>query len=157
MDFSLCPDVRIAAPEDEEELLRLMRVACEEDGQHSMNEAKVRDMVRLHFDKRGGLIGVIGDKGGPLKGYLLMVVMEVWYSLEHQVQELSLFVAPEHRKSSYAKQLMAFGKRTADGLNLDLTIGVLSNSRTEAKVRLYERQFPKVGAFFVYKPEIGAT
>jgi GNAT superfamily N-acetyltransferase len=152
MNFADCPDVRIAAEEDEAELLRLMRLACAEDAQHPINEDKVRDVIRLHFDKRGGLIGVIGEKGGELCAYILMVVNEVWYSSEHHVQELSLFVAPDRRKSNYAKQLMAFGKHTAKGLHLDLTIGVLSNSRTEAKVRLYARQFPQCGAFFVYRP-----
>lgn len=152
MSFDNCPDVRIAVPEDEPELLRLMRLACEEDAQHVISEEKVRAVVRLHFEKRGGMIGVVGDKGGELKGYLLMVVTPVWYSDEHQIQELSLFVAPEHRKSSYAKQFMAFGKCVAEGLHLDLTIGVFSNSRTEAKVRLYGRQFQQAGAFFMYKP-----
>lgn len=153
MNFSDCPDVRIAALEDAPEIMRLMRLACAEDAQHPINEEKVAAVVRLHFDKRGGMIGVIGNKGEEIKAYILMVINEVWYSLEHHVQELSLFVAPEHRKSNYAKQLMAFGKRTAEGLNLDLTIGVLSNSRTEAKVRLYQRQFKQAGAFFVYRGE----
>jgi len=47
---------------------------------------------------------------------------------------------------------MAFAKHVSESLNLDLTIGVLSNARTEAKVRLYQRQFPQKGAFFVYSP-----
>ena len=35
-------------------------------------------------------------------------------------------------------------------------IGVLSNHRTEAKVRLYERQFGKPsGAFFLYNARTG--
>jgi len=35
-------------------------------------------------------------------------------------------------------------------MNLPLILGVVSNYRTEAKVKLYERQFPKAGAFFMY-------
>ena len=152
-DFSDCPDVRIASPEDEADLMRLMRIACEEDGQHSINEDKVHNVIRLHYEKRGGIIGVVGDKGGELKAYIVMVVAEVWYSSEWHIQELSLFVAPKHRKSNFAKQLMAFSKRTSESLKLDLTIGVLSNERTAAKVRLYQRQFPQKGAFFVWHPE----
>ena len=150
LNFSECPDVRIAVPEDEAELLRLMQLACEEDAQHPIDLEKVRAMVHTHFEKRGGMIGVVGEKVGELRGYILMIVIPIWFSEDCQVQELSLFVAPDHRKTSYAKQLMNFAKKTADGVGLDLTIGVFSNSRTEAKVRLYERTFAKAGAFFMY-------
>lgn len=152
MKFDNCPDVRIADIADEPELMRLTRLACAEDGQHSYNPDKVNAFLKLHFEKRGGIIGVIGDKGGELKAYLLMMVTEVWYSSDYHVQELSLFVAPAHRRSNYAKQLMVFAKKTSEALNLDLTIGVLSNERTEPKVRLYKRQFPIKGAFFVWHP-----
>lgn len=149
-DFSDCPDVRLASPEDETELLRLMRIACEEDAQHPINEDKVRAVIHLHFSKRGGLIGVIGDKNSELKGYVLMCVVPVWYSDDYQLQEFSLFVSPDYRKSTYAKQLMSFAKKASDGLAIDLMIGVLSTERTAAKVRLYQRQFKTAGAFFVY-------
>ncbi len=152
MDFSGCPDVRIATPEDEDALISLMRIACEEDAQHPINEDKVRSVVRLNFDKRGGLIGVVGNKHDELKGYVLLCVVPVWYSDDWQLQEFSLFVSPDHRKSNYAKQLMTFAKRASDGLNLDLVIGVLSTERTEAKCRLYARQFKTIGAFFTHKP-----
>ena len=151
-DFTDCPDVRLAVLEDLPELMRVTRLACEEDGQHSYDARKVLEMMRLHFEKRGGVIAVVGDKGGELKAYLLMVVSPVWYSQEFQLQELSLFVTPEHRRSTYAKQLMAFSKQTSEALKLDLTIGVLSTSRTAAKVRLYQRQFPTAGAYFIYTP-----
>jgi GNAT superfamily N-acetyltransferase len=147
--FDDCPDVRIASKDDEDSLLALMRVACEEDGQHSFNEDKVRAMLGRHFEKRGGMVGVVGDSDN-LRAYILLIIDEVWYSSDWQITELSLFVSPEHRKSSYAKQLMAFSKKMAEGLGLDLTIGVLSNQRTEAKVRLYRRQFREAGAFFLY-------
>ena len=152
MTFDACQDVRVALVDDMPEILRLTRIACSEDAQHSYNEDKVVAVLHLHFDRRGGMVGVIGEPGGELKAYLIMCVSEVWYSSDLHVQELSLFVAPEHRRSNFAKQLMAFSKRTSDLLNLDLTIGVLSTERTEAKVRLYERQFPKCGAFFIYRP-----
>lgn len=148
MNFDTCPDVQVADPQDEDNLIKLMRLACEEDAQHAMNEEKVRSIIRPRLHQQGGLIGVIG--GEELEAYVLLITQEVWYSTDFQLQELSLFVHPDHRRSNYAKQLMAFAKRVADGLGVDLTIGVLSNHRTEAKVRLYERQFKKAGAFFMY-------
>lgn len=150
-DFDNCKDVRLATVEDVPNLMDLMRTACGEDGQHPIDEEKVFAMVQRYLHKGGALIVVIGEVGKPV-AYLLMVVDQIWYSTDYQLLELSLFVHPDHRRSDYAKQLMAFSKQASEGLDLDLTIGVLSNERTEAKVRLYKRQFKQVGAFFVYHP-----
>lgn len=150
-DFKNCENVRLAVPEDVPELMNLMRTACGEDGQHPIDEEKVYAMVRRYLDKGGALIAVIGEVGKPV-AYLIMVIDQIWYSTDYQLLELSLFVHPDHRRSNYAKQLMAFSKQASHGLDLDLTIGVLSNDRTAAKVRLYQRQFNQVGAFFVYHP-----
>jgi len=83
-----------------------------------------------------------------------MVLDEIWYAKPGTMQllELSLFVHPDYRRSERAKQLMQFSKQASEGLSLDLTIGVFSNSRTEAKIRLYQRQFRQVGAYFMYRP-----
>jgi GNAT superfamily N-acetyltransferase len=156
MDFNNCPDVRLAVPEDLPGILELMRVACSEDAQHPMDEDKVFAMVRRYFDQMGALIAVIGDVGAPT-AYLLMVVDPIWFSQDYQLLELSLFVHPDYRKSDRAKQLMQFSKQASEGLNLDLTIGVLSTERTEAKVRLYQRQFKTAGAYFVYRPSSANT
>jgi hypothetical protein len=153
VDFSGCPDVRLAVPDDLPELLELMRVACKEDAQHEMDEERVLHMLRRYYDKQGAIIAVIGEEGKP-EAYLLMVLDEIWYAKPGTMQllELSLFVHPDYRKSDRAKQLMQFSKQASEGLALDLTIGVFSNSRTEAKIRLYQRQFNQVGAYFMYRP-----
>ena len=153
MEFTKCSDVRLAELDDLPNLMAITKTACEEDGQHSYDPEKVLNMLRRYFDKAGGLVAVIGEKGKPLKGYLIMIIDEVWYSKETQLLELSLFVHPDHRKSTYARQLMEFSKQASNGLKMDLTIGVMSTSRTEAKVRLYQRQFPQVGCYFVYRPQ----
>lgn len=152
MDFKDCPDVRLAEPEDFPSLMELCKQACTEESPYTFCEEKVYWMLRRHFDKQGGVIAVIGEKGEPLKGYLFMIVDGIWFSLDSQLLELSLYIHPDHRKSSYAKQLMAFSKQASDGLQLNLTIGVFSTVRTDAKVRLYKRQFTPVGAFFKYTP-----
>ncbi len=49
--------------------------------------------------------------------------------------------------------VLAWPKWTAKRLDMKLMIGVLSNERTAAKVRLYERVFGKpAGAFWLYSP-----
>ena len=150
-DFKNCKDVRLASSEDVDGLMDLLRLACAEDGQHPLDESKLVNVIEGYFRKAGVLIVVIGEVGHPV-AYLLMVIDQVWYSNDYQLLELSLFVHPDHRRSDYAKQLMAFSKQASDGLDLNLTIGVLSNERTAAKVRLYQRQFNQAGAFFTYHP-----
>jgi hypothetical protein len=153
MDFSDCPDVRVAEGEDFPHVMELTRLAHEEIGVHSYSENKVLNVVLLHFEKCGGLIGVIGEKGMPLKGYILMAIDSPWYSDDHILTEMNTFVRPEHRKSTYAKQLLAFSKHASNALNLCLSIGILSNERTAAKVRLYQRQFSFGGSFFIHHPQ----
>lgn len=150
MELKNCPDVRLAELDDLPELMRLTKIACSEDAQHTYDAEKVLGVLRLHFEKRGGVVGVIGEKGKELKAYIIMQIAPIWYSNEWQLLELSLFVSPDYRKSTYAKQLMSFSKQAAKILDLDLTIGVFSNERTAAKVRLYQRQFKQVGAYFMY-------
>ena len=64
--------------------------------------------------------------------------------------ELFNFVRTEHRKSDYAARLIAYAKMCSDKMGLPLMMGILSNHRTEQKIRLYERQLEKAGAYFVY-------
>jgi GNAT superfamily N-acetyltransferase len=84
---------------------------------------------------------------------MILLIDQVWFSDDKQILELVNFVHPEHRRSNYAKTLVEYAKHCSDATGLDLTIGVLSNVRMEAKVKLYERQLPKAGAFFVYSPK----
>ena len=151
MEFDHCPDVRLAAPEDFWGVVELIKDAGKEDAQHPVNPEKVVAMLSRYYEKQGVLLAVIGEIGKPV-AYCLSLLDPIWYSDDWQILELSLFVSKDHRKSTYAKQLMGFMKAASEGLGLDLTIGVLSNERTEAKIRLYKRQYRQAGAYFSYHP-----
>jgi len=151
-DFTNCPDVRLAEPDDLPGIMLLMEQACSEDAQHQMDRDKVLAMVMRHYNKQGAMIAVIGEIGFPV-AYCLSVIEPLWYSSEFQLLELSLFCHPDHRKSDRSKQLMNFMKQASEGLSIDLTIGVFHNERTDAKIRLYRRQFGnQIGAYFCYSP-----
>ena len=153
LTFDDCPDVRLALPEDFQGIISLMKKAAAEDSQHCVNDEKVIAMVMRYYNQQGALLAVIGDIGQPV-AYVLSVIDFIWYSDDAQLLELSLFVDENHRKSTYAKQLMIFAKKAAEGLSLDLTIGVFHNQRTDAKIRLYRRQFgEQIGAYFMYRPQ----
>jgi hypothetical protein len=117
---------------------------------------KVLEQIWAALNRDRGLCGVIGPTGGQVEGAILLRITDLWYSDVPVLEEKGLFLAPEFRsaKGGRARRLCEFAKVAADTLGIPLIIGVLSNSRTEAKVRLYKRQFGEpTGAFFLY----GAT
>lgn len=142
--------VRVATPGDEEGLMALCRLLHAENGLFPMDEDLVREMLWRAFDRQGGTIGVIGPRDA-LQGMIAIMISRFWYSKQPYLEELFNFVHPEHRRSAHAKALIAFSRRCADEIGIPLLIGVVSNLRTEAKVKLYERQLGKpAGAFFLY-------
>ena len=147
------PRIRLAKPEDEEEILHICKILHAENGLCSMSSEKVKNRIRECTEQRGGIIGVIGDPG-KIEAIVCLVINQQWYSNDWILDEQFAFVLPNHRRSSNAKELIIFSKACARELKLPLVIGVLSTERTEAKVRLYERQLgAPSGAYFI----VGAT
>lgn len=156
MTLITCP-VRKANAGDEAELMEICRSLHVENGLFTMSEDKVSGMLRRAFTKQGAIIGIIRpDKA--IEGAIYLIISDYWYSDDWHLSELFSYVPPAYRKSNHAKELINFAKRCADEIPLPLIIGVISNQRTEAKVRLYERKFDKAaGAFFVYGARSGIT
>jgi len=150
--------IRIAVPEDLDEIMSIATMACEENGFLNPNPAKLAAEIWPALHQDHGICGVIGQPGGAIEGVVLLRIGTMWYSDSLVVEEKAIFIHPDFRsaKGGRAKKLCEFSKRVSDTLGIPLIIGVLSNSRTEAKVRMYERQFGKPsGAFFLYKAETG--
>ena len=117
-----------------------------------MEESKVRAMIRRGTRKEGGVIGVIDGKNGA-EATVGMVLSQWWYSSSWHMEEVWNFVHPDHRHSGHAKHLISFAKWTADKLSVPLIMGILTRDRVAAKIRLYQREIPQVGALFLH----GAT
>jgi len=151
--------VRIGTPEDVHPMMELALQACEENGFVDPNPQKLLAEIWPALNLDHGLVGIIQDGGGELEGAILLRVGPMWYSDANVLEERAIFIHPNYRsaKGGRARRLCEFSKKTADTLGIPLMIGVLSNHRTEAKVRLYERQFGKPsGAFFLYNARTGA-
>lgn len=151
-------DVRLATPIDEEPLLELCMRAWDENGMLNVNPEKVRAEIRPALYLWEGMCGIIGKPGEPIEGMVLLKLGQMWYADEWILEEKAIFIDPEYRsaKGGRARRLCEFSKRVADGLGIPLIIGVISNIRTAAKVKLYERQFgPPAGAFFLYGTHTG--
>lgn len=144
------PQVRTALPADEEEVMAMCRMLHAENGLFDMSETRVRGVIKMALDRQGGVLGVIGP-AGHIEAMIYMLISQIWHSDQWHLEELFSYCRPEYRKSNNAKLLIQFAKRCSDELDLPLIIGVISNDRTEQKVRLYQRQFGKPhGAFFVH-------
>lgn len=150
--------VRKAVPQDRDSIWDLFRLLHEENGVFTLSEHKINYLLDriLHPEKIGesdpgirGFMGVIGPVG-KLEGLLVMVLGSFWYSDDIIFEEYANFVHPEHRKSNHAKALLAYSRHMADNVQIPLVIGIISNLRTAAKVRLYRRQLPEAGSFFLY-------
>ena len=155
MDLS---PLRIGTANDVHDIMELAMSANEENGFIKATPEKMLHEIYASLTLNRGLMGIIGEPGKPAEGAVLLRLGEMWYSTEPVVEEKAIFIRPEHRsaKGGRARRLCEFSKSVADGLGIPLIIGVLSNHRTEGKIRLYERQFGKpAGAFFLYGAETG--
>jgi hypothetical protein len=150
--------VRIGVPEDVHPMMDLALKACDENGFVDPNPEKLLAEIWPALNLHDGIVGIIQDEGDRLEGAILLRIGKMWYSDASVIEEKAIFIHPDYRsaKGGRARRLCEFSKQAADTLGLPLVIGVLSNHRTEAKVRLYERQFGKPsGAFFLYNATTG--
>lgn len=143
--------VRLATPADEDGIFELCCLIHSETAHSPMNPDRVREHIQSALRREGGILCVIGEPG-DLRACLYLTLMPIWYSDDWQLVELFNFVHPDHRRSTHARDLIEYAKRCADELGVMLMIGVTTNVRMEAKVRLYDRLLPRAGAYFLYKP-----
>lgn len=144
--------VRKATAQDEEDILDLCRQNHSENGQFSLAPSKLQDMVSRAFNRSGAIIGVVGPSH-RIEGAILLLISQFWYTDDWCLEEVFNYVRPEYRRSTHAKDMISFGKRCSDELNIPLVIGVVSNERTRAKIELYRRQLGEpVGGYFLHRP-----
>jgi hypothetical protein len=149
--------IRVGAPDDVHEVMDLALTACEENAFVEPNPTRLLGDIWPALNLDRGIMGLIGPQTA-LEGLVLLRIGKMWYSDEDVVEEKAIFIYPEFRnaKGGRARRLCEFSKKVADSLEIPLIIGVLSNHRTAAKVKLYERQFgPSAGAFFLYNAKTG--
>ena len=141
--------VRLATPKDEEKILDLLMLMHEENGLFEMDNDSVREMVRKVLNRENGIIGVI-DGEEEIEAAVCLVIDKLWYAKTWCLNDVFNFVAPKYRRSTRAKSLISFAKSYSDQVGIPLLMGIVSNVRTEAKIKQLERQLQKAGAFFIY-------
>lgn len=150
--------VRPAHPDDYEQIWEMFRLLHKENGLFSISEAKLDwilqrvllpDLIPPGDTGLRGYMGVIGEPGA-LEGFILMIIASYWYTDELHLEELATFVHPNHRRSKHAQALLNYSKKLSDAINIPLLIGIVSNKRTESKIRLYRKHFTEAGSFFLH-------
>lgn len=142
-------DVRFAVPADEDKIVAMISMLHDENGLFPLSEKRVRQYMQRYFQREGALIGVIGEVGDPV-GSIYLGIEQPYYSETWYLNEAWNFVHPDHRNPGYARKLLQWAKDKSAEMGLPLMVGIVSNHRTEAKIRLYERELEKAGAFFVW-------
>lgn len=150
--------VRKAIPADMPEIWRLFLMAHRENGVFKLSPQKVDyflnralhpDQIALNDGGPRGEIAVIGTPG-KLEAIVFLILGSFWYSEEIHLEELLVYVDPECRVSGHAKACIEWMKAQADDLGVHLLTGIISRDRTQAKIKLYDRHLPRIGAFYLY-------
>lgn len=150
--------VRTAVEADRREIWRLFLQGHKENGLFELAPEKVDwwitrmlqpDSIPEWDTGPRGTIGVIGPIGN-LEGLVFLTIGGFWYSSTRHLEEMIVYVDPECRKSGHSKALIEWMKQQSVDTGLPLLTGIISNTRTEAKCRLYGRLLPKVGEFFFF-------
>jgi hypothetical protein len=150
--------IRLATPDDLDEVMRLAVSACKENGFMDASLAALATEIYPALCQDHGLCPVIGPAGTKdIQGLALLRIGSMWYAPDKIViEEKCVFVYPEFRsaKGGRARKLCEYTKKVADTLQIPLLIGVLSGTRTAGKCKMYQRIFgePK-GMFFLYGAE----
>ena len=140
--------IRRGVPADAEAMMTLLREMHQENGLAPLDEAKVRSTLMRGLTGDGAIVGIIRSDG-IIAASVGLFISRWWYSETSHVEDLWSFVSEGHRKSEYAKNLLVWSKHAAESLGQPLLMGVLSSERTQAKIKLYQRQLgAPVGALF---------
>jgi N-acetylglutamate synthase-like GNAT family acetyltransferase len=145
--------IRLATTDDMDEVMRLAITACQENGFLNASAERLAREIWPALCQDHGLCPVIGPKNGDIEGLALLRIGTMWYSESIVVEERAIFVYPQFRaaKGGRARRLCEYSKHVSETLGIPLLIGILSNTRTEGKVRMYKRIFGEpAGAFFLY-------
>jgi hypothetical protein len=145
--------VRQATADDVHDVMALTLECHAENGFVAADPVKMLNELYPALVGVEGIVGIIGGRGQPAEGCVVLRIGTISYSDEKVLEEKFLFVRKEYRsaKGGRARLLAEFTKKASDVIGIPLIIGILSNHRTKSKVRLYERVFGEpAGAFFLY-------
>jgi len=145
--------VRIGRPSDFPLMMDFMGQMHAENGMASMAPELVAESLRRGLARDRAIIGIVDD-GDRVAASVGLFVGRWWYSHDFHLEDFWNYVGQDYRRHHMARPLIEFAKGCSESLGVPLLMGVTSDTRAAAKVRLYERQLPFVGATFRYVPGV---
>lgn len=151
--------VRIADTQDVDAVMALAIMGAKENGLSNPNERKILEDIWPALERRNGIMGAIGPRDTRVvQGAVLLRIVVPWYTDQEVLEERAVFIHPDYRaaKGGRAARLVEFSMLAAEKFGMPLLIGVLSNQRTEGKVRLYRRFLGEPsGAYWIHNGHTG--
>lgn len=150
--------VRFGTMRDMDELMALCRNLATENAICPMMDNLVEQMLEGCLRHRTGFIGVIGEPGS-IEGAMCLRWGTMWYNNSYWwLEDAFCHVLPDYRASNNASELIEWSQWWAESLEIPLMLGIVSNERTKAKIKLYERKLgPMSGALFLVGAKTGLT
>lgn len=144
--------IRIATPDDADDVMALLRLMHGENGRGPLNEAKVRATVDRGAARQRAIIGLIGEPGLP-QASIGLFIGSYWYTEAEHLADLWTFVHPGYRRGAHARNMLEWAKSVSDQLGVPLGMGIMSIDRVWEKVELYKRRLgDPVGVAFWHEP-----
>ena len=152
--------VRTGRPDDVDAMMEIALMACEENAVTRADPGKLLRDIWPALNLDHGIVGIIGHD--PIEAAILLKTEPFWYAPDDApcLIERAIYVHPNYRVSPVgrARLLCEWAKDVSRTLELPLIIGILSSHRTEAKVRLYQRQFGEpAGVYYIFNGRTGGA
>lgn len=149
--------VRAAVQADEPAILDMIRLDIAENARHIAPLDEESAMAQIHVATREGkaTVGVIDAPDG-LAGMVCLTPYRWWWSKAWFLQEVFLYVAPQHRNSRHVADLVKFSRWVSDdlsarcGYRIFLLSGVTATRAARAKIAIYRRLSNYIGIFCAY-------
>jgi hypothetical protein len=153
------PTVRIATEADEDGIIELLRMDHAENASMvaPFDEAHVRTFVYAATRERIDTIGVI-DGTDCLAGLVRLTPESWWFSPTWYVAERLLFVHPQYRRGTKARDLLKFAMSFVDdmtremGSTVFLVGSVVGTADVDRKSAVYGRLMTRGGGIFIHPP-----
>lgn len=149
------PNINFCTAADRERLFDFVVAGHNESAMFTLSERKVRTVIEHGINPPPDhlvMIGIIDapDGSGRIAGSLAVEYTQPWYSEDWVLYELWNNVHKDYRKSTYANDLIKFGKWVSDSTKRPLGMQIYTTERLTPKIELYRRKMNQVGALFVH-------
>lgn len=141
--------VRVAEPSDRPALIEIAILIISEGALQTVSADCVADMVDRCIARDRAIAGIIEGAMG-IEASIGIIVDRFDYSDEDHLDAKWLGVAPNYRTSNHGAKLLSFARWFQEGVGIPLFLELLTVRELQAKMHLYSRTLPQVGAQYSF-------